>query len=80
MFEKVVQDGVVLKPLEPWHAGEFAEHMNRARDHIRPWVGPTLSPTPSRVPAQRFSVTPQPLRTTGRASMDSGTKAGSSEA
>jgi ribosomal-protein-serine acetyltransferase len=42
MFEKVVQDGVVLKPLEPWHAGEFAEHMNRARDHIRPWVGPTF--------------------------------------
>ena len=42
MFETVVRDGVVLKPLETWHAGEFAEHMSRAREHIRPWVGPTF--------------------------------------
>lgn len=42
MFETIVRDGVVLKPLETWHAGEFAEHMSRARDHIRPWVGPTF--------------------------------------
>ncbi|QDW29603.1 GNAT family N-acetyltransferase [Arthrobacter sp. KBS0702] len=42
MFEKVVRDGVILKPLEPWQAGEFADHMNRARDHIRPWVGPAF--------------------------------------
>jgi len=42
MFETAVRDGVVLKPLEPWHAGEFAEHVGRARDHIRPWVGPAF--------------------------------------
>jgi ribosomal-protein-serine acetyltransferase len=29
-----------LRPLEPWRAEEFASHMDRARDHIRPWVGP----------------------------------------
>lgn len=42
MFETAVRDGVVLKPLETWHACEFAEHMGRAREHIRPWVGPTF--------------------------------------
>lgn len=42
MFEKAVRDGHVLKPLETWHADAFAEHMGRARDHIRPWVGPTF--------------------------------------
>ena len=25
-----------------WHADAFAEHMSRARDHIRPWVGPAF--------------------------------------
>jgi len=29
-----------LRPLEIWHAAEFAAHMDRAREHIRPWVGP----------------------------------------
>lgn len=42
LFETAVRDGVVLKPLEPWHAPAFAEHMDRARDHIRPWVGPAF--------------------------------------
>jgi ribosomal-protein-serine acetyltransferase len=42
MFERVVRDGYVLRPLETWHADAFAEHMSRARDHIRPWVGPTF--------------------------------------
>lgn len=42
MFETVVKDEFVLKPLETWHATEFADHMNRARDHIRPWVGPAF--------------------------------------
>jgi RimJ/RimL family protein N-acetyltransferase len=31
-----------LRPLEPWQAEEFAAHMDRAREHIRPWVGPTF--------------------------------------
>lgn len=42
MFETAVRDRAVLKPLEPWHAGEFAEHMGRASEHIRPWVGPAF--------------------------------------
>src|SRR4051794_16639620 len=29
-----------LRPLEPHQAEEFAAHMDRAREHIRPWVGP----------------------------------------
>ncbi|MCM2416293.1 GNAT family N-acetyltransferase [Streptomyces sp. RKAG290] len=28
-----------LAPLEVWHAKEFAAHLDRAREHIRPWVG-----------------------------------------
>jgi RimJ/RimL family protein N-acetyltransferase len=31
-----------LRPLEPWQAEEFAAHMDRAREHIRPWVGPSF--------------------------------------
>ena len=31
-----------LRPLEPHQAGEFAAHMDRAREHIRPWVGPSF--------------------------------------
>jgi ribosomal-protein-serine acetyltransferase len=34
--------GVELGPLEPWQAEEFAAHMDRAREHIRPWVGPSF--------------------------------------
>ncbi|MEU2113142.1 GNAT family protein [Streptomyces sp. NPDC019507] len=39
MFSLPLRDGVRLGPLEVWHAEEFAEHMDRAREHIRPWVG-----------------------------------------
>lgn len=35
-------DGVRLAPLEVWHAEEFAAHLDRAREHIRPWVGPSF--------------------------------------
>jgi len=80
MFETVVRDGVVLKPLETWHARDFAEHMSRARDHIRPWVGPTFVTETVEGARATLSVTPQPQRTMGRASMDSGTTAGSSKA
>ena len=31
-----------LRSLEPWQAEEFAAHMDRAREHIRPWVGPSF--------------------------------------
>ena len=31
-----------LRPLEPADAAEFAAHLDRAREHIRPWVGPSF--------------------------------------
>jgi len=37
--------GVELGPLEPWQAEEFAAHLDRAREHIRPWVGPSFVTT-----------------------------------
>jgi RimJ/RimL family protein N-acetyltransferase len=42
VFSFVIADGVELRPLEVWHAAAFAAHMDRAREHIRPWVGPTF--------------------------------------
>lgn len=42
MWNLQLGNGSVLAPREPWHAQEFAEHMDRARDHIRPWVGPSF--------------------------------------
>ena len=42
MFSLVLRDGFLLAPLEVWHAEEFAAHMDRAREHIRPWVGPAF--------------------------------------
>lgn len=40
MFALPLTEGAELRPLEIWHAAEFADHMDRAREHIRPWVGP----------------------------------------
>ena len=37
-----VRGTAALRPLEPHQAEEFAAHMDRAREHIRPWVGPTF--------------------------------------
>ena len=42
MFAVEVGEGAQLRPLEVWQAGEFAAHLDRARDHIRPWVGPAF--------------------------------------
>ncbi|GLZ79632.1 N-acetyltransferase [Actinorhabdospora filicis] len=39
MFSLAIREDAVLRPLAPWHAEEFAAHMDRAREHIRPWVG-----------------------------------------
>ncbi|MBO4207883.1 GNAT family N-acetyltransferase [Micromonospora echinofusca] len=39
MFTLPIGDDVVLAPLEPWRAAEFAAHLDRARPHITPWVG-----------------------------------------
>lgn len=45
MFSLPLGDGAVLVPLEIAHAEEFAAHMDRAREHIRPWVGPAFVTT-----------------------------------
>lgn len=45
MFSLPLSDDARLAPLEVWHADEFADHLDRARDHIRPWVGPTFVTT-----------------------------------
>jgi ribosomal-protein-serine acetyltransferase len=42
MFSLPLRDNAELRPLEAWHAEEFAAHMDRAREHIRPWVGPAF--------------------------------------
>ena len=42
MFSLPLRDGAHLAALEIWHAEEFAGHMDRAREHIRPWVGPAF--------------------------------------
>src|ERR1700712_3590622 len=47
-----------LRPLEPWQADEFAAHMDRAREHIRPWVGPSFVTTDldgARATLQRYA-------------------------
>ncbi|MFI1093986.1 GNAT family N-acetyltransferase [Streptomyces sp. NPDC020917] len=45
MFSLPLRDGARLAPLEVGHDEEFARHMDRAREHIRPWVGPTFVTT-----------------------------------
>ncbi|MFI8962160.1 GNAT family N-acetyltransferase [Streptomyces sp. NPDC053493] len=45
MFALPLRDDAVLRPLETWHAEEFAAHLDRAREHIRPWVGPAFVTT-----------------------------------
>lgn len=42
MFSTPLRDDARLGPLEVWHAREFADHLDRAREHIRPWVGPSF--------------------------------------
>jgi ribosomal-protein-serine acetyltransferase len=42
MFSHRLTATAELRPLEIWNAAEFAAHMDRAREHIRPWVGPSF--------------------------------------
>jgi ribosomal-protein-serine acetyltransferase len=62
MFESSLSVGrgivATLTPLEPWQAEEFAAHMDRAREHIRPWVGPAFVTTDvagARATLQRYA-------------------------
>ena len=38
MITHQLAEGVVLGPLEPWRAAEFAAHVEKIRDHLRPWI------------------------------------------
>lgn len=42
MFSLPLGPDAQLRALEVWHAGEMADHLDRAREHIRPWVGPSF--------------------------------------
>ncbi|WP_254787063.1 GNAT family N-acetyltransferase [Curtobacterium sp. MCBA15_001] len=39
---RAIAPGAELRPLETRHDREFADHLDRAREHIRPWVGPAF--------------------------------------
>lgn len=58
MFAAPLTADATLRPLEPWQAEEFAAHMDRAREHIRPWVGPSFVTTDvdgARATLQRYA-------------------------
>lgn len=38
MFALPLGDGAELRPLHPWQAAEFLEHMDRARASVDPWI------------------------------------------
>jgi ribosomal-protein-serine acetyltransferase len=38
MFTLPLAEGVELRPLEPWNALEFADHVARAREYFAPWL------------------------------------------
>jgi ribosomal-protein-serine acetyltransferase len=38
MLALTLGDGAHLRDLEPWHAEEFAAHVDRIRDHLKPWI------------------------------------------
>ncbi|MFI8929765.1 GNAT family N-acetyltransferase [Streptomyces sp. NPDC053474] len=42
MFAIPVGEGAELRPLEPWNAEEFLEHVDRAREFAGPWVPATV--------------------------------------
>lgn len=39
MFAIDLGGGAEMRPLDPWRAEEFLANIDRARDHIKPWVG-----------------------------------------
>ena len=45
MFALPLTDTAELRPLSPWHAEEFLANLDRAREHISPWVSPSFVAT-----------------------------------
>ncbi|WP_230415380.1 GNAT family N-acetyltransferase [Micromonospora tarapacensis] len=42
MFAVPLTGDAQLRPLDPWHAEEFLANLDRAREHISPWVSPSF--------------------------------------
>jgi ribosomal-protein-serine acetyltransferase len=38
VFAHPLAEDAELRPLEPWHAAEFAAHADRSRAHLAPWL------------------------------------------
>ncbi|MEV5755043.1 GNAT family protein [Actinoallomurus sp. NPDC052308] len=38
MFSRALGEDAELRPLEPWQAAEFAAHVHRVRDALKPWI------------------------------------------
>lgn len=38
MLNRGLGDDAELRPLEPWQAAEFAAHIDRVRDALKPWI------------------------------------------
>jgi RimJ/RimL family protein N-acetyltransferase len=45
MFALPLTENAELRPLEPWQADEFLANLDRSREHIAPWVGPSFVAT-----------------------------------
>ncbi|WP_406104540.1 GNAT family N-acetyltransferase [Micromonospora globbae] len=45
MFTLPLTTDLEMRPLEPWRAEEFLTHLDRAREHISPWVSPSFVAT-----------------------------------
>ncbi len=45
MFATALGEDAELRPLNPWHAEEFLGNLDRAREHIAPWVSPSFVAT-----------------------------------
>ncbi|MFK4069318.1 GNAT family N-acetyltransferase [Streptomyces sp. NPDC029674] len=45
MFAISLAEGAELRPLEPWQAQEFLDHVGRAREYAGPWVPFTATVT-----------------------------------
>jgi RimJ/RimL family protein N-acetyltransferase len=49
MLTLSLAEGAELRALEPWNAAEFAEHVEKARDNLKPWIpwGTTIVDEPT---------------------------------
>jgi ribosomal-protein-serine acetyltransferase len=52
MFVVDLGEDAELRPLEPWQAGEFFDHIERARETVDPWI-PWASVSPDPAGARR---------------------------